>query len=102
MILFDYVQSVAMRPAGIIEPGAVIKSVGFGYKCVVVHPFADGISPPSRLRRIGRAPGRVRCILWKLPAIGPDHAPFLIEFVKDHHVLRSLYDPACSEVVKHN
>src|SRR3984893_5361548 len=102
MILFDYVQGVTVRPTGIIEPGAVIKSVRFGYKRVVVHPLAGGISPPSRLGRIGRAPGRVRGILWKLPAIGPDNAPFLIEFVKDHHVLRSLYDPACSEVVKNN
>src|SRR5579859_5835419 len=102
MILFDYMQSVAVRPTGIIEPRAVIKSVRFGYKRIVVHPSADGISPPSRLGRIGRAPSRVRCILWKLTAIGPNHAPFLIKFVKDHHVLRSLYDPACSEVVKNN
>src|SRR5260370_15254941 len=28
--------------------------------------------------------------------------PFLVEFVQDHHVLRRLYDPAGSEIVKNN
>src|SRR6266511_4351003 len=92
LVFFPDTHRVAVRTAGIIEPRSVVESARLGDKRVVVHPAPDGIAPPPWLVKL----------FGKLPAVGPDRAPFLVELVQDHHVLGRLDDPARSEIMKND
>jgi len=42
-------QLVAMRTARVIDPAFRIQTQGFDYECVIIRPFAYGVSVPARV-----------------------------------------------------
>jgi len=50
---FLHLQSIAVRAAGMIEPASRIQPDGLDHERVVIHPFADGVAVPPRLRVLG-------------------------------------------------
>src|SRR5882762_7915733 len=89
LVFFPHPHRVAVRTTAVIEPRPVVESGRLGDERIVICPSADGIAPPPRFVKL----------LGKLP-VGPDRAPLLVELVQNHHVLRSLDDPARPEIVK--
>src|SRR5258705_4439741 len=92
LVFFPHAHRVAVRTTGVIEPRPVVESSRLGDERIVIRPAADGIAPPPRFVEL----------FGKLPAVGPDRAPFLVELVQNHDVLRRLDDPARSEIVKND
>ncbi len=39
-VSLDDVQEIAVRPAGIVQPGSVVKSIGLSNKSIIVRPSA--------------------------------------------------------------
>ena len=62
-----------------IDPGSFVQSYCLRYKRIVVRPFANGVSPPCRIR-----------ILGELAAIRPDGAPYVMELHMLQHPVLSL------------
>ena len=81
MVTLHNAQLIAVRVAGIIEPRPVIGADGFHDKRVIVFPMADRVAVPARVRIFG-----------KLPAIGPDDAPSLLEHVEHEDRLGRVQD----------
>src|SRR5207244_36561 len=104
VVRFHYAQSVAVGTPRIVEPGSVIKSEGLGDERVVINPFADRVTPPPLFwwgSTFGRPPWLFG-ILGQFPPVRPDDAPFLIELIQDHNLVRSLYDLLCAGIMKND
>src|SRR4029450_934990 len=64
-----------------IKPRALVGPDGTHHERVVVFPAPDRIAVPPWIR-----------ILWQRTAVGPDHAPPLLEHVEDQDLIRCLHD----------
>ena len=62
-----YRQLIAMRAAGVIDPGPFVQPGCLDDKRIVVYPFSNGVAVPSRLQNLFR----------KLSPIGPNVPPDL-------------------------
>ena len=104
MVRFHHAQGIAVGTASIVEPGSVVKSERLRNECVVIHPRADGVSPPSLFwrRAIFRLPAWLFGILDQFPPVGPDDAPFLVELIQDHNLVWKLDDLLGASVVKND
>ena len=85
-VLLLHPHRVAVRTTSIIEPRSFVESGGLSEKREVIHPAAYGVAPPPRFVDLFR----------KLPAIGPNRAPFLVEFIQNDNILGRLDDSARS------
>src|SRR5260370_30620764 len=72
---------VAVRVAGIVEPGSFVQSDGVYHERVVILPVTNGVSVPSGF-----------WVLGQFPAIGPDGAPHALIFIHDEDLIGSLHD----------
>src|SRR5262245_22478546 len=77
-----YRQLIAMRAAGVIDPGPFVQPGCLGDKRVVVYPFSNGVAVPSRLQNLFR----------KLAAVRPNIPPDLAILKNDLHLIFVLPD----------
>src|SRR6267154_640050 len=92
LVPFFNAHGVAVRAAGIIEPGSFIESVRLGGEGVVIQPLADRIAPPPWLFNV----------FGKVSPVGPYDSPFLVKQVQNDDVFRSLHDPARPEIMQND
>src|SRR5258708_40065486 len=91
MVPFLHAHRIAVRAAGVIQPGSVVHPNRLRPERAAVYPLAYRVAPPPWVGVFGkRAPVR------------PDDAPFLVELIQDEHLVRSMNDLARSEIMKND